>query len=260
VNLTTLVPPGGDPHTFEPSPADSAALADADLIFEIGLGFEGWLDDMVTASETAATRVALAEGLELLPAEAPSGDEGAETGETGEGDPHVWHDPQHAMAMVEAIRDALIEADPEGEEDYRLNAENYLRELGLLDAELEAAFALIPEQNRHLITSHEAFAYLGERYGLSVDSVLGISTESADPPAADMAAIIEAIRNAGVPAVFGENAVNSDLIEQIAADAGVTVGPPLFDVLGEPGSEGDTYLNMMRYNALTIVSALGVMQ
>jgi ABC-type Zn uptake system ZnuABC Zn-binding protein ZnuA len=90
--------------------------------------------------------------------------------------------------------------------------------------------------------------------------VLGITTESADPPAAEIAAIIDRIRNSGVPAIFVENAVNPSLIEQIAADAGVTVGPPLFDVLGEPDSEGNTYLNMMRHNALAIVSALAPAQ
>lgn len=278
VNLTTLVPVGGDPHTFEPSPADSVALADADLIFEIGLDFETWLEDMVAASGTDATRVALGETLDPLPAAAhgraaeasaapteAAGQDQAEQGSGskpphGEFDPHVWHDPQRAMKMVEAIRDALIAADAAGEDTYRLNAENYLRELTLLDAELEAAFALIPEQNRLLFTSHEAFGYLGARYGLTVDAVLGITTESADPPAAEIAAIITEIRDSGVPAVFAENAINPNLIEQIAADAGVTLGPPLFDVLGEPGSEGDTYLKMMRHNALAIVSALGAVQ
>ncbi|MCC7208637.1 MAG: zinc ABC transporter substrate-binding protein [Anaerolineae bacterium] len=258
VNLTTLVPAGGDPHTFEPSPADSVALADADLIFEIGLGFETWLDDMVSASGTGARRVVLTDGLDLLPATPHEGGDEDHAGE--DYDPHVWLDPQRVMIMIATIRDALIEADPEGEAVYRLNAENYVRELEMLDAELEAAFALVPEQDRQLITSHEAFAYLGDRYGFTVDSVLGITTESADPPAAALAAIIDRIRAAGVPAVFPETAVNPSLIEQIAADAGVSVGQPLFDVLGEPESDGDTYLAMMRHNALAIVSALAPAQ
>lgn len=258
VNLTTLVPAGGDPHTFEPSPADSVALADADLIFEIGLGFESWLDDMVSASGTQARRVVLTEGLDLLPAAPHEGEDEDHADE--EFDPHVWLDPQRVMAMIATIQDALIEADPAGEDSYRLNAENYVRELEMLDAELEAAFGLVPEASRQLITSHEAFAYLGERYGFTVDSVLGITTESADPPAAALAAIIDRIRASGVPAVFPETAVNPSLIEQIAADADVSVGQPLFDVLGEPGSDGETYLAMMRHNALAIVSALAPAQ
>jgi ABC-type Zn uptake system ZnuABC Zn-binding protein ZnuA len=174
----------------------------------------------------------------------------------GEIDPHVWHDVQNAIHMVGVIRDALAEADPGNAEAYRANAEAYIAELEALDAFILEQVAAVPEANRILFTSHEAFGYFGARYGFAVDSVLGITTESADPSASQIAAIIDAIRESGVPAIFAENAVNPRLIEQIAREAGVRLGTDLYDVLGEPGTPGDTYIGMMRHNASAIAEGL----
>jgi ABC-type Zn uptake system ZnuABC Zn-binding protein ZnuA len=269
VDLRVLVGAGSDAHTYEPSPADSAALSDADLIFEIGADFETWLDALVESSGTKAKRIVLTEGLELLPLEEHAHDEGDmhhggegnkeddHDHEHGEFDPHVWHDVSLVIKMVERIRDALIEADSANAETYTLNAAQYIVALGLLDGEILLAVDEIPGARRVLVTTHETFAYFGARYGFKVDSALGVTTEAADPSAGEIAALIERIKATQVPAIFADNVTNPRLMEQIAREAGVKLAPPLFtDALGEAGSEGETYLKMMRYNLRTIIEAL----
>jgi len=269
VDLKVLVGAGSDTHTYEPSPADSATLSEADLIFEIGAEFETWLDALVESSGTKAKRIVLTEGFELLPFEGHEhahegedmhhGGEGDKEGEHehGEFDPHIWHDVSLVMKMVERIRDALIEADSANAESYTLQASLYIAELGLLDGEMLLAVDEIPEARRILITTHETFAYFGARYGFKVDSALGVTTEAADPSAGEIAELIERVKASGVPAIFADNVSNPRLMEQIAREAGVKLAPPLFtDALGEKGSEGETYVKMMRYNLRTIVEAL----
>lgn len=272
VNIITLVGPGGDAHTFEPTPADSVALTQAALIFENGLEFESWLDDLYTASGSTAERVAVAEGLSLLAmSKADHDDEAhedahadhAEEGDEhdrhhGEFDPHVWHDVTNAMMMVEAIRDALSAADPENGATYAANAEDYLAELAELDAWIREQVVTLPVERRKLVTSHDTFGYFAAAYGFEiVGTALGISTEAADPSAQRLAELIELIEAEAVPALFAENVANPQLIEQIARETGVVVGPPLYtDALGAADSGGDSYIKMMRYNVDAIVTTL----
>ncbi|MCS6870581.1 MAG: zinc ABC transporter substrate-binding protein [Anaerolineae bacterium] len=274
VDLKVLVGRGSDSHTYEPSPADSATLSDADLIFEIGAEFEPWLDALIEASGTKAKRIVLTEGLELLPFEGHEhGEEDLHHGgegnkeekekggdhahEHGEFDPHVWHDVSLVMQLVERIYQALIEADPANRETYARNFGQYSTALSILDGEIMLSVEEIPEERRILVTTHETFAYFGARYGFKVDSALGVTTEAADPSAGEIAELVERIKASGVPAIFAENVTNPRLMEQIAREAGVKLAPPLFtDALGEAGSEGETYLKMMRYNLKTIVEAL----
>lgn len=248
IALTTLVGPGSDTHTFEPGPADSAALAQADLIFENGLGFEGWLNEMYEASGSTAERIAVTAGLTLIPAGEDS----------GEFDPHVWHDVANAIEMVKAIRDELAAADPANAAAYQANATTYMSQLEALDEWVFAQVERLPAGQRKLVTSHDTFSYFAGRYGFAiVGTALGLSTETADPSAGEMAALVEEIRAAGMPAVFIEQVANSAVMEQIAAEAGVRLGPPLYtDALGPPGSEADSYLKLIRYNVTAIVNTL----
>jgi zinc/manganese transport system substrate-binding protein len=259
IALTTLVGPGSDTHTFEASPADTAALSQAGLILENGLGFEGWLDELYESSESTAERVVVTDGLALLAAgEAHEHEEAAEH-EHGDSDPHVWHSVANAILMVRAIRDALVEADPANAETYQANADAYIAELQALDQWVFEQVAQLPEERRKLVTSHDTFSYFAERYGFEIaGTALGsISTETADPSAGEMAELVETIRTAGVPAIFAEEVASSEVMAQIAAEAGVTLGPPLYsDALGEAGSEGDSYVKMMQYNVTTIVNTL----
>jgi ABC-type Zn uptake system ZnuABC Zn-binding protein ZnuA len=241
---------------------------EAELIFENSLGLETWLDDLYAASGSQAKRVVVTEEHEEHE-EHSEADEHAAEGEHeehgeadghahGEIDPHVWHDVTNVMHEVEVIRDALAEADPTNAQSYQANAEAYLAELKELDGWITAEVKKLPENRRKLVTSHDTFGYFARRYGFEVvGSGLGATTETSDPSAAEMANLIEEIKSVGVPAIFAENVSNPKLMERIAAEAGVTLGPELYtDALGEPGSDGDTYLKMMRYNVAALVRAL----
>lgn len=257
INLQVLVGPNGDAHAFEPSPADSVSVADAALIIENGLGFETWLDDLYEASGSQATRIMATEGLEPRPLTGDGHTDGDH--DHGEFDPHVWHSVANVIQMTKVVREALIQADPTQAALYQANAEAYLSQLQDLDTWIFAEVKKLPDDQRQLVTAHDTFGYFAERYGFEiVGTALGaVSTEGADPSAAEVAALVEDIRSAGVPAIFAENVHNASLMQQIAAEAGVTLAPALYtDALGELGSEGDTYIQMMRYNVTVIVAAL----
>ena len=264
VNLTVLVGPDGDTHEYEPKPSDSVALSEAALVFENGLGLETWLDDLFSASGSEATRVTVSDGVEAAPAnEEDEHEEGEheedEEHEHGEFDPHIWHSVPNAVVMVENVRAALAAADPANAETYTANAAAYTSELQNLDAYIRERIATLPPARRKLVTSHDTFGYFAHAYGFDiVGAVLpSVSTESADPGAGQLAALIEEVRAANVPAVFAENVTNPSLLNQVAASAGVAVAPPLYtDALGAAGTPGETYLSLERYNADTIVAAL----
>jgi ABC-type Zn uptake system ZnuABC Zn-binding protein ZnuA len=178
--------------------------------------------------------------------------------EHGEFDPHVWHNPNNGIVMVENIRDALVTADPANAAIYEANAEGYIAKLRELGTYISEQVATIPNANRILVTSHDTFGYFADEYGFEVMNVLGsLSTEVADPSAGEIVQVIGEIRESGVPAIFTENISNAPLVEQVASEAGVIVAPILYtDALGQPGTPGDSYLGMLRYNVDTIVSAL----
>jgi zinc/manganese transport system substrate-binding protein len=256
VEVTTLVGPNGDAHTFEPAPSDNAELAEAAVVFQNGLGFEPWLGDLYESSGSEAARVAVTDTIEpLTVAEEEHGHEGEEHTEV---DPHVWHDVDNAVVMVESIRDALSEADPANARAYGRNAEEYVSDLEALDAEVREKVDSIPEEDRVLFTSHDTFGYFAERYGFEVDTALAsASTEAGDPSAGQTAELVEEVERSGVPAIFADNVSDAGVMEGIASEAGVELAPPLYtDALGEPGSEGGTYVGMVRYNVSTMSEAL----
>jgi ABC-type Zn uptake system ZnuABC Zn-binding protein ZnuA len=248
IELHTLVGPGLDTHTFEPGPADSVALTEASLVFENGLEFEPWLDDLYVSSGSEAGRAVVSDGLEPLRSE-----------EGGEADPHLWHSAANAVHMGKAIRDALAKADAPNAAYYQANAEAYIAQLQQLDDWVFARVRTLPESRRKLVTTHDTFGYFADRYGFEVvGAVLPTSTEGASPSAQNVAALVESVKAAGVPAVFAENVSSNTLLRQVADEAGVSVVASLYtDALGPAGSGGDTYLKMMRYNVETIVTELG---
>jgi zinc/manganese transport system substrate-binding protein len=263
VEVTTLIGPGVDAHTYDPAPADLVVLAESDVIFENGLRFEPWLDGFFESTQPPGTRVVVTEG--ITPREAGAdeheGEAQVEDGadEHGQFDPHVWHDVANVIVMVGNIRDALVAADPARAELYEANAAAHIAELEALDASIREQVGTLPEDRRKLITSHDTFGYFAGAYGFDVlGTALGsLSTEAGDPSARDIAMLITQIEEAGVPAIFAENVANPDLMESIAAEAGVSLAPPLYtDALGPQGSPGETYVGMMESNVTTIVDAL----
>ena len=264
VAVTTLIGPGVDAHTYDPAPADLVVLSKADIIFENGLGFEPWLDRFFASAQPPGARVVTTEG--ITPHEAGADDHAGEAQpeedgaqEHGQFDPHVWHDVANVIIMVGNIRDALVAADPAHAELYKANAAAYVDELKALDASIREQVGTLPPERRKLITSHDTFGYFAAAYGFDIiGTALGsISTEAGDPSARDIATLVTEIQEAGVPAIFAENVANPDLMESIAAEAGVTLAPTLYtDALGPEGSPGDTYIGMMQSNVTTIVDAL----
>jgi ABC-type Zn uptake system ZnuABC Zn-binding protein ZnuA len=177
----------------------------------------------------------------------------------GEYDPHVWNDPNNAMAMVEAIRDALVAADSANAATYAANAEAYLAQLRELDAFVQQETDTLPAERRKLVTTHDTFGYFAERYGYEVvGTALGsVSTEAADPAAGEIAELVNEIQAASVPAIFAESSNNGQLMERIAQAAGVRLAPPLYpEALSPPDGPAPTYLDLVRYNVQTIVTAL----
>ena len=262
IQLTTLIGPGVDAHTYDPSPADLAMLEGADVIVENGLGFEPWLETFLDSTNFQSKRILASEGITTRHADADA-PEGADTHDEEHGhggdDPHVWHSVPNAITMVENIRDGLKTADPDRASAYEANAKAKIADLQALDAWVREQVATLPEERRKLVTSHDTFGYFADTYGFQIiGTALGsLSTEAGDPSARQIAQLVHQIQEAGVPAIFAENVANPDLMEAIAAEAGVALAPSLYsDALGAPGTPGDTYDGMMRSNVATIVQAL----
>jgi ABC-type Zn uptake system ZnuABC Zn-binding protein ZnuA len=244
VEVVSLVPTGADPHTHEPTPADARAVADADLVLANGAGLEPWFDALAGVDGAEVVRLT----------DALHGELRAE--EDGAPDPHLWMVPDFAAVYVDALAEALAEADPARAAEYRANADAYAAELEELDEELAGALAGIPPERRVLVTPHDAYAYFADAYDLEVATVVGVSTEE-EPSAAAVQRVIDEVRAREVPTVFVEATVNRAVIDRIAADAGVEVGRPLYgDSVGGPGSGAETYVEMMRANADALVEGL----
>ena len=251
IDLTVLVGVDGDTHSYEPVPQDSVALTNANLIFENGLGFESWLDDLFTAAGGQAQRIVVSQGIN--PGKISVGDE------TGETDPHIWQNPYNYVHVAELVRDSLSIADPDNAVTYQLNANAYISQLLEVDTYVLQQVQKLPADQRKLVTNHDAFGYFASRYGLEiVGTALGsVSTEGANGSAANLARLVENIRTTGARAIFAENIENADVVNQIAQEAGVVVGAPLCsDALTPADGTCPTYLQMIRYNIDSIVAAL----
>ena len=251
VELTILVGPESDTHEYEPTPSDNKALANAAIIFEDGLGFESWLGNLYSASASKATRVVVSEGVKLRQIE--------ENGKK-ETDPHIWHNVDNAMQMVKNIAAGLSKADAANAAMYKANAETYLKKLEVLGKEVETEVAKLPKDKRKLVTSHDALGYYADRYGFEIigSVISSVSTEAGEPSAADFAKLVDAIKATDTRAIFLESVTNPALVERVAKEAKIVVGPELFtDSLGKSGSAGATYIDAVRHNTNAIVRALG---
>jgi zinc/manganese transport system substrate-binding protein len=257
IQLTTLAGPDNDPHDYEPIPADSIAISQARIIFENGLGLEQWLDKLYSSAQSTARRVVVTDGVTIR--HIPTSESQSTNGQSDDRDPHAWQDVSDAVIMVGNIRKALADADPPHAAEYNSRAAAYISQLKQLDTWVQTQINSIPPARRKLTTSHDAFGYFGQRYGMDISrsALESVTTEAADPSARQLADVIDQVRASGVPVIFLENIQNPKLINQIAADANVKVGPPLYsDALGASGSAGDTYIKMIRYNVTTLVNAL----
>lgn len=244
-DLTVLMGPNADPHSFGISAQQAAALEHADLIVHNGLGLEEGVARNVDAAET--TRLAVAEHVDPI--------DYAE----GSPDPHFWTDPARVRTAVEVIAEHVTAIDGIDAAAVRANADAYLAELADLDTWMAGQFATIPAERRKLVTNHHVFGYLAARYDFEVvGAVVPSGTTLASPSAADLAALADTIRTTGVPAIFADSSQPDRLARVLAEQAGVDVAViPLFsESLTEPGKGAGTYLELMRTNTEAIVAGL----
>jgi zinc/manganese transport system substrate-binding protein len=248
VEVTTLVGPNGDAHVYAPAPADAKKAADAGLVVTNGLGFEGWMGRLVTASGTKAPIVVATDGITVRKIEAANG--------RGSVDPHAWQSVTNAKVYVSNIYKAMAAADPDGKVTYEANTAAYLRKLDALDLEVKMAIDTIPPERRRVISTHDAFGYFEQNYGVDFIAPQGVSTDS-EPSARDIARIITQIKRLKIPAVFLENVTDPRLMQQIAKESGAHVGGTLYsDALTDGKGEAPDYIALMRHNLKEITAAL----
>lgn len=259
VSVTTLVGADGDAHVYEPTPADAQAVAGAKAVFVNGLAFEGWLDRLIEASEYKGPVIIATTGIEPREMAEEHHEEGEAVAEEDHGgvDPHAWQSLANARVYVANIAAGLTAADPDGAAIYAANATAYLAEIDAVEAEVIAGIAALPEANRSIVTSHDAFGYFGAAYGLTLHAPEGLSTET-EASAADVATLITQMKAEAIPAVFMENITDGRLLEQIMSETGAKIGGTLFsDALSPADGPASTYLDMMRHNIATLTAALG---
>ena len=282
--VTTLVGPDGDAHVYQPTPQAARAVAEADLMFVNGLDFEGWLERLAQAAAFDGALVVATDGIKALTFD-EHGDEHGDHDEHeddhdehkddhdkhegehddhddhaghdhGAFDPHAWQSLTHAVTYVDNITAGLAKADPENAADYYANRATYVAEIKALNVDVTAMMAGLPEEKRTVVTSHDAFGYFAHAYGLTFEAPQGLSTES-EVSAADVAELIEQIREEGISAVFIEAIADNRLLKQIANETDATIGGTLYsDGLSNAEGPASTYLDMMRHNAETLSKAL----
>lgn len=255
VEAIGLMGPGVDPHLYKASQGDMTRLDRADMIFYGGLHLEGKMTEIFEKLERSKPTVAVSRGIDtsLL----RSGEDAGGT----QYDPHIWFNVKHWISATETIRDALASYDPAHADLYKDNAEKYIQQLKELDEEVRTAVAEIPPSGRVLVTAHDAFGYFGEAYGIKVMGLQGIST-AAEYGSKDVSELRDYLVDNKIKAVFVESSIPTKSMEAVIAGAKekgheVEIGGELYsDSLGEPGSDADTYIKMVRHNVSTIVNAL----
>lgn len=269
VTVHALVGADQDAHVFQPRPSDAAQVSRAQLVVVNGLGFEGWMTRLVessnyrgpvrVASEGMAHPLGMKDGDPDHDHDHDHGQEGS-AGKGSEGaaptDPHAWQNPLNVVSYVRNIAQALTEVDPDNAGDYRQRAEAYVLRLQELDQWVAQQMEAVPEGRRTVITSHEAMGYFGERYGVRFLAPQGVSTSS-EPGAREVARLVRQVRDENVTALFLESITNAALLQQIAAEARVTVGGRLYsDALSGPQGPAPDYLSMMRHNVTNLKAAM----
>ncbi|MBT2473227.1 zinc ABC transporter substrate-binding protein [Microbacterium sp. ISL-103] len=248
--VVTLMKPNADPHSFEISAQQAATLRSADLLVSNGLGLEEGLQQHLDAADTVPAFVA-GDAIEVL--------DYSEGDAAGMPDSHFWTDPERMIDVVDAIEPVLAEIDGIDIDSLDAAVEEYRAELQALDAEMAEAFATIPDERRALVTNHHVFGYLAERFDFDiVGAVIPGGTTLAAPSASDLADLVDAIEETGVPAIFAESSSPDRLVQALASEANVQVEViELYtESLTGPDEGAPDYLTMMRINTERITTGL----
>lgn len=242
--ITALVGPDADAHVFEPTPADGRRLAQADLVVVNGLGFEGWIDRLVSVSGYRGTVVVASRDVSPL--------KGGHAGV----DPHAWQDLTHGRRYAQVIADAVVARWPQRRAEVHARLADYQRRIDALQARVRGWLSAVPRAERRVITSHDAFGYFASAYGVDFLAPRSWSTGS-EPSAAAVARLVRQIREQKVRALFLENISDPRLIERIAAESGARVGGTLYsDALSGAEGPAASYLRLFEHNARTLAHAL----
>ena len=241
-----IMPIGSDPHLHEPTPRDAKMVAAADLVLVNGLTLEGWLNELIENAGGDAEVVAVTEGIQAIESQTYK----------NASDPHAWMDARNGIQYIKNIKDSFVKLKPEAKEVFEFNYGVYKQQLEDLDDYIFKAINSIPERQRILITSHDAFQYYGRRYGIQLESLVGTSTDS-EAQTSDMNRVNNVIRANKVPALFVESTINPKMLEQIAKDNDIVIGGHLFaDSIGEEDSGAGSYYDMLKHNTDQIVNGL----
>lgn len=247
VKVKSLVGPDGDPHTFEPTPQDSQALAKADLVFVSGLGLEGWMDRLVSASGYHGQPVIASAGVTTRSME--------EEGKTIT-DPHAWNSMQNGVIYATNVMNALVKADPEDAAAIRQRGQNYIQQLQALDSWAKTAFDKIPVEKRKVLTSHDAFGYFGQRYGVTFLAPVGFSTE-AEASASNVGDLITQLKQQHITRYFIENQTDPRLVKQIASATGAEPGGELYpEALSPASGPAPTYQAAFKHNVNAMLKSM----
>ncbi len=243
-SVTYIIPIGEEPHEYEPIPSDYRKISEADVFYVNGFDLEGWLEKVVSnVSDTEI--VTLSDGIVPIPI---VGDD--------EADPHAWLDPLNVITYVENVTTDLIKRDPEGEEHYRANADAYIQELEELDAWIREQVAQVPEQQRVIVVSENAFKYFGEAYGFETEGIWELNSLEEGTPQ-QFARLADIIRERNIPAVFVETTVDKRYMETVSIEAGVSIAGEVYtDAVGMEGSGAETYIKMIKHNVNVFVEGL----
>ncbi|WP_308287625.1 metal ABC transporter substrate-binding protein [Cryobacterium sp. 1639] len=283
VEVTQLIQPNQSAHSYDPSVADLTALGAADVLVINGVGLEEWLDDAIEASGFDGVTIDSDEGITILDGEAGHEDEAAHEDEAGHedeaahddeaaeehdhdhegGNPHIWTDVSNAEAMVATIADGLAAASSTHAANFEANEADYSAQLTDLDAWIHENVDAVPADQRLLVSNHDAFGYFTAAYGITyVGSVIPSFDDNAEPSAAEIDALVAAVKETGVKAVFSEASINPKAADTIAAEAGVAVysgDDALYgDSLGPADSDGSTYIATQLHNVSLILESWGV--
>ncbi len=243
LHVDVLLPPGVDPHEFQPAPQDAVKIAQAQVLIVNGLDYETWLSGSLQDAGGQHVIVTAADGLK------PFGDPP---------DPHMWMDPLNVVRYAENIRDALSQSDPAGKSIYTANADAYIAKLQSLGASIKSDVAQLPPDRRVLVTNHDALGYFARAYGFQVlGAIIPSGTNEASPSAQQLAALIDNVQRAHAPAIFLDVSENPNLAEQISVSTHAKVVTDLYvETLSTPNGPAPTYLDMLKHDADVIVGAL----
>lgn len=257
IDVRSILAPGADPHTYQPTPDDVQLVLDSALCLENGLHLEGknWMSTL--ARDAQKPIVTATDG--ITPLEIADGGESI-------ADPHAWFSPKNVAVYINNIVRGLSRIDPEGTEEFEARAVLYLQQLRVLDAWIREQVSRIPTTRRILVTTHDAFNYFCREYGFNATndflSIAPVGWSTGAEVGAGMTPerrrlVVGSIKESGAPALFVETTINPKQIREIAKETGVAIGGELYsDSMGPVDSAGETYIGMMRENVIMIVQAL----